>query len=227
MDGICSRISLTDHKWLAALPHDWQTQVAAAGLLHGRDVVKKGRGPGSLEDETTAGLDYRVVTGDEIQRNLPWLWGLYRSRDLVLLVREVVGEPVLPSSFVESAITINYLAGRRRYEWHLDAQPYVAILFATTHPRSEGGALLLGDRDKPIAIPPIAGDLVIFDGSAVPHAVEPLAKDGVRISIPMVYVPERLAESRPPGLDRYLFTDRRAAGRADMDPGDCDDGRNG
>jgi hypothetical protein len=187
-----------------ALPPDWLDRIDDLVEDHGIDVKTKGRGPGSLEDSSTAGLDYRVVNGEAIELHAEWLWEIYTSESMLGDISAAVGEPVKVSPHTASAINVNHLAGRGgRYELHVDGQPYSAVLMCDTCTEETGGRLLLGHEAQPIETSP--GMLVVFDGSVIPHAVEPL-KHGLatRTSLPMVYVPERAVE-RPEGLDGYLY----------------------
>lgn len=190
------------------LPDGWLPHVMTCVRELGKDVVSKGRGPGSLEPEETAGLDYRVVDGEALRHS--WLWDWYSSDLMVDLVSAVVGERVRVSESVASAVNINHLRGSRgRYETHVDGQPYSAVLMCDTCDSRTGGRLILGldDGRRNEYIDTYQGLLVVFDGSVIPHAVEPLT--GVlpsRTSIPMVYVPEHASE-RPAGLDGYLYQD--------------------
>lgn len=194
----------------------WADEIARVARTHGRRVVSKGRGPGSLEPEETAGLDYVVLDGPGIYDHLPRLWWLYS--DLEGEVSRIVGEPVMAGVHRPSCINVNYLSGQgARYELHTDAQPYTLLLFVTSHEdqadnasrdyglEPEGGRLLLQRPDRTVTpILPRIGRGIIFDGAAIPHAVEPLATPGIRISVPMVYVPERIG-ARPAGLDAHLY----------------------
>lgn len=190
------------------LPDDFLTRIADAVVMHGQDVQVKGRGPGSLESEETAGLDYRVVDGETIRDNLPWLWELYTSEEWVDIVSAAVGEQVKPSANVKSAININHLrGGGGRYELHVDGQPYSAVLQCNWADSATGGRLVMeapNGSKYHIGFKP--GQCVIFDGSKVPHAVEPLTASAPdRTSLPMVYVPVSVDE-RPEGLDDYLYS---------------------
>lgn len=190
-------------QWLDDLQQDWPTLIVEAARTYGRKVVSKGRGPGSLEPEETAGLDYTVLDAAGVHDHLPWLWRLYH--DLVPDIWKLVREEVRASSHALSAINVNLLDGQgARYEAHVDAQPYTLLLFVTSHPWGSGGRLILGDDKDNIGIPPRSGHGIVFDGSTIPHRVEPLGEPGVRVTVPMVYLPARV-EERPDGLDHHLY----------------------
>jgi hypothetical protein len=184
----------------------WALQVAVAAAAHGTRVVKQGRGPGSLEAEETAGLDYRVLVTDQVRARLPWLWAIYTDPAVVNLVTVCVGEPVRTLDD-ESAINVNLLDGQgARYELHTDTLPYTLLLFVTTHARGTGGLLTLQvGPDEVEYHRPIAGHAVIFDGQAVPHTVTPLRTAGVRVSVPMVYLPTRLGGAERAAVNSYLY----------------------
>lgn len=188
------------------LPKNWVESVRALAANLGVDVSVKGRGPGSLEPEETAGLDYRVVNGIALRDS--WVWDWYQSDTMVALVSAVVGESLKPSNDVSSAINVNYLRGQAaRYETHVDAQPYSAVLMANFCDAITGGRLILGldDGRRTEMVTTRPGMLVVFDGSKIAHAVEPLTRPGSwRISLPLVYVPVE-AQERPDALNSYLY----------------------
>jgi hypothetical protein len=184
---------------------DWEGEIAYQTELHGVHVRKSGRGPGSLEPEETAGLDYTVLDGAGVREHLPWLYDLYVN--LTDEVGHLLRQPVRVSDNLATSINVNLLRGKgARYEAHLDSTPYTLLLFVTSHPVG-GGRLLMGADDRKIGIIPRAGQGIIFDGSAVPHTVEPLREDGIRITVPMVYLPARIATAVNPELDQYLLRD--------------------
>lgn len=228
-------------------PAAWAGELAAAAALRGRKVEKKGRGPGSLEGDETAGLDYRVLTMSGIKDACPWLYILYQSPLLRAVVAHEVGEPV-DIAQDEWALNVNLLlGGGGRYEWHVDGQPYTLLLYPETFSHEEGGALLLapginpdgttrqladythryaqkkiGGRAERIdhypnwvqTVRPVAGRCVIFDGSRIPHAVEPVFVERSRVSVPMVYLPATAAAAaaaaagRDDTLSGYLYAEQ-------------------
>ena len=173
-------------------------------------VQKAGRGPGSLEPEETAGLDYHVVTGEKVVATCPTLWARYSSNELLRGVGDATGEVIRKDPHVASSININYLAGKdHRYELHTDSQPYTLIWYMNT---PAGGHLECwlqdpSDADHPdvvLRIPARKGRMVLFDGSRVPHAVAPLLGDTTRISVPMVFSPIGV-QRREAQTDSYLY----------------------
>lgn len=173
-----------------------------------RHVISHGRGPGSLEDEATAGLDYRVITGEVIQSQMPWLWDVYADQNLRHQVARLVGESVRLDDNLPSAVNVNVVEGvGARYELHTDSRPYTLILFVTDLPPGCGGELDVYLTSNHISIHPQFGLCALFDGSSLPHAVRPLAGGPLaeqRLSIPMVFLSERGA-FRDARLDEHLY----------------------
>lgn len=180
----------------------------AAAFEHGRAVVKKGRGPGSLEPEETAGLDYRVMTGVDVREHLSWLYDLYVG-PIRTLVEATLGQMVIMPDDMDGDINVNLLQGRgARYEWHTDRQRWTLNLFAVTLRPEDGGALIVktGPEIDKKYIYPRFGYAILFDGHKVPHAVEELKDDLVRVTVPMTYFTEPAAYV--PGLNNYLFSEQ-------------------
>lgn len=194
---------------MGVLPWGWASYVARAVMTHGRHVVKQGRGHGSLEDDATAGLDYRVLTGSDVQEHLPWLYELYTGALLSQMSALLTMNVFLPDD-LDGSINVNLLQGvGARYEWHLDRQRWTFNLFATTHTEADGGAFLYRRSRKAKTVErlqPVVGQGLLFDGTAYPHAVEPLKKDISRITIPMTYFTE--PPVLIPGLNDYLFSEQ-------------------
>jgi hypothetical protein len=178
-------------------------------------VVSKGRGPGSLESDETAGLDYYVMTASDVAARLPWLWSAYQG-PIFARVQSLIGEPVRPGDEGDEAcINVNDVRGiGGRYEAHTDSSPYTLLVFASSVPTGCGGELVLTlDRghDLPpleLEYEPVMGRGVLFDGHAVPHAVRPLVGLDRRVSIPMVYYPVDNPVGRDAALDAHLYGDR-------------------
>jgi hypothetical protein len=58
-----------------------------------------------------------------------------------------------------------------------------------------------------ITITPVAGDLVLMDGTRCPHHVNPITSEITRLSVPMVYPANEVP--RPVGLDHFLYESGR------------------
>lgn len=183
----------------------WDQAICAFADLHANHVLKRGRGPGSLEDEATAGLDYSVVTGNAIVQALPWFYSWYAAY-VFDLWQSIASEPVSLYPDQDVSMNINIVAGiGGRYELHTDTS-LSALLYLTSLQEEDGGKLELHLPDRtPITIRPQRGKLVLFDGTTVPHAVQPLRREVSRYSVPMAFVVPSLA-ARPSGLSAYLFS---------------------
>lgn len=188
------------------LPPGWQEDITTRAPMLAKRVDVDGKGPGSLEEEDTAGLHYWVVTGDVIKVEFPYLWDLYAGEFLNQVNDAVAPLRCKVSQFMTSAININVVKGRgARYENHLDSHPFTALLYVTPPDTAGGGALRVevdgGKRRHWFR----AGTFLIFDGSRIPHAVEPLQRDDdLRISVPMNYPMEDYQE-RASGLDAHMY----------------------
>jgi 2OG-Fe(II) oxygenase superfamily len=151
-------------------------------------------------------LSYKVVTGDRILSDDGLLSELYTSIEMLAWIRELTDSHALTlSPYRRSAININCLMrARQQYPWHRDAVPFTAILFLTSLPAAAGGELLIRSAQADdVRVRPVAGDLVVMDGTRCPHAVAPLTMDVHRVTVPMVYPAVRI--ERPSGLDEYLY----------------------
>ena len=189
--------------------------VALRGVLGDRDVCQLMHLAEELirryeiavnRDDDRNRLWYGVVTGDRVSTEGQRLFEFYTSTAMVEWVRQLTGaSSVAPSEHLRSAININCLAeAGQRYRWHRDAVPYTALLFLTSLQASDGGEFLIRPADGGLLrIRPAAGDLVLMDGTRCPHAVAPLRRRALRITVPMVYVDR--AAARPAGLDEYLY----------------------
>ncbi len=192
------------------LPGTFAALLQLTAHAHGRHVVKRGRGYGSLEPEKTAGLDYLVLTGSDVVEHLPWLHELYLG-PMRTMVESVLGQRVIIPDDLDGSINVNMLMGKgARYEWHKDRQRYTLNLFACTLTEDDGGALMVktGPEISRRYIYPVCGRAVLFDGARIPHGVEALkSNDLVRVTVPMTYFTEPAAYI--PGLNDYLFTEKQ------------------
>ncbi len=191
---------------------NWTYDIVAKAFMHGTHVVKAGRGPGSLEDEDTAGLDYIVLTTSGVRAHLTWLYKLYMS--LAVRISRRVGETVVcPDS--EGAINVNCLPWPGdRYELHVDSSPYTLLVGVTTH-LLDGALWAMPPGGEKIVFKPEAGLALLFDGESTPHQVQPVAH-APRVTVPMLFVPERLQVGRDASLDGYLYASRKEAEHANQ-----------
>lgn len=176
------------------LSNDKIKQIVDFALSHATHVVNKGRLPGSLEPEETAGLDYHVVSGEVVREKLSWLWERY-STEWMDLVSEAVGVRCKPCSLDTISVNINVLnTTGSRYEWHVDSDPYSGVLFLTDHDEADGGEFVIeveGERKK---IYPRRGKMVLFDGTVCPHGVYPLKTNKPRVTVVMVFIDPNRAQ---------------------------------
>jgi len=190
---------------LRLLPAGWVAQVMAVADQFAAFVHLEGDSPTSREPAGTAGSDYYVVTGDIIQAELPWLHHLYTT-ELAALASRAAHKAVQPSTQLKSGININVVRGvGARYEWHVDSNPLTGMLYVTTHTADDGGELVFRPAERDTIVHPRSGLFIVFDARAIPHAVLPLKRDQVRLSIPMNYYDVGQAETRPPELDAYIY----------------------
>lgn len=204
----------------------WFTPEVLASVLAARDVARPVKVSGvsatGLEGPDTAGLDYRVLDGTAVKRELPGLHALSTDPELVGWLSDRSGAELVPrTSHATAGANINYVEGMgKRYEWHVDSVHWTLLVFVTTHGFEEGGALCMNDvanvRGKPVdyaymtatRIQPRAGYGLLFRGSATPHAVEPLKKDVLRVTIPIEF--DEKGAPPPPVIEdpSYLYGDK-------------------
>ncbi|HEX2743783.1 MAG TPA: 2OG-Fe(II) oxygenase [Streptosporangiaceae bacterium] len=171
----------------------------------------------SREAENVTHIPRGRVHADQVRRNLPWLYGLYRG-DFVELAARACAECVAPASDDRYGVVLNVQHGSAmRFECHVDSNPLTGLLFCTDHQAGAGGELVFGhdpaaaqagavDRDCSV-IRPHAGHLIFFDGRWHPHYARPLVTDSaMRVVAVMNFYTESCPEStRPPELNRHLF----------------------
>lgn len=207
--GNAGKLDVAEYRELhVELPYTPE-EIQAAIEGFGREVVKSGVGPGSLEGDDTAGLDYVVMTATAIREHLPKLWDAYTDTDRVSLVSALVGEAVTYKE-TDDGINLNYVRVGKRYELHVDSEPYTALVFVTALEENDGGKLVVyrrrSDTLPAAAFTPSTGRAILFDGSITPHGVTPTQK--LRISMPLVYRPLRLGDEERQGTDGYLYGDK-------------------
>src|SRR5919204_4772981 len=100
----------------------WRTRAVA---LATRFALTISRGAGGDR------LQYRVVTGDIIQKHWPELFQFYTGKQTREWIQGVTGEPQIFNSVnLRSALNINFLEQPGdAYRWHFDAVAYTLILF--------------------------------------------------------------------------------------------------
>ncbi len=186
-------------------PHDWDAQVTELACRAGKSVSLHGNSEDCRESAGSIATVYRVVTGDIVAKQLPWLIRLYRS-DIIPFIEETFGYPVFAANNDRYGVNINLLEGAgARYEWHVDPSPVSAVLFVTEHTAKDGGALALRDRDCTVKIIPRRGFIVLFEGGRVEHSVLPLERDILRVAVPMIYYTDPEKQPFSAELDNYLY----------------------
>ncbi len=162
-------------------------------------------------------LSYTVVAGEMIRDRFPDLFSFYETPEMRQWIRVLTGaNGIYLSRNLRSAVNINSMRETGQiYRWHFDAVPYTAILFLTTSAPADGGALEIAIRnvDRAAALPqngaefcilPLAGTLLLMDGTRCLHRAAPLLRETLRLTVPMVY-PVVADDTRPSGLDEYLY----------------------
>jgi len=188
------------------LPKAWLNDVLRVVSQHEQKTILDGRSITSREPSGGVSIEVGVVSGNAIQRHLPWLFALY-ANELRVFASRVAGAEVYISNDLASSININVLRGEcARYEWHVDSNPLTGLLFVTSHPAGSGGELLFEKPPFRCVVRPVAGTFIAFDARAIPHTVMPLEDDGLRMSVPMNYYLSPTDQSRPADLDGYLYT---------------------
>lgn len=124
------------------------------------------------------------VMGSQIADELP-----IPVEDLLLtcvaFIRQEFDAEVVPDPSEDRAIHLHGLEGAgSSFRYHFDRCDYSAVGFITTNPTDS--ALRLKTEDGPVDIHPRKGRLVLYNGRAIEHGVEPTS-GGLRLSIPMAF----------------------------------------
>ncbi|MFG3319603.1 2OG-Fe(II) oxygenase [Streptomyces sp. NPDC048171] len=185
------------------LPHGWCSDVERCVDEASMETVLRGGEPGSLEPVGTE-ISYRLIDGEAVATRLPWLRSLYED-PFLRLAETVSGRLLEVDTSLRSAVNINILpAHGGGYEWHCDTNPVTGVLFLTSHPDGQGGALeLTGPGGHVWRIQPLEGYLAFFDARKSPHRVTSASTP--RISAPMNFYLQGEGRIRPKGLDDRLY----------------------
>jgi hypothetical protein len=198
------------------LPEDWNAELA---YLAGHAGVRRRLKPTSVtsrEAHEVSDVPLIIVDGEVIRPDAPWLFDLYAGpfRDLAETHAQ---RTVYCAKQDLYAINLNVQSGRSmRYECHVDSNPVQGMLYVTTHPEADGGALMVAnhagavsvedvDRDA-TQIQPRCGELVLFDARRHAHYVRPVRTSRLRLGVAMNFYTDDSPEGmRPPDLNYHLF----------------------
>lgn len=186
-----------------SMPSDWDIQILKLASMRAVETILDGESPTSLEEVGTK-IPIRVVMGEVVFGELPWLYHVYES-EMLAFASNAFGTALYKCNRVDDSININSVSGiSGRYEWHLDTNPVTGLLFAETLEEEEGGALVFRKFGEEFRIQPKRGMFYCFDAREVPHAVEPLRVDRTRTSVPMNYYLTPDNSGRDDQLNEYL-----------------------
>jgi hypothetical protein len=194
------------------LPSDWLAQISQTIATHGIRTVLSGASEQSREASSDYEIPVLVVTGDACSSALPWLYSLYEN-ELLLFASKAYGKQLFAANDIRSSININCLRGvGSRYESHVDTNPVTGLLFACDATPETGGSLVFQRAGFPEAVVwPRKGVFIAFDAREIPHFVSALRVSMDRISVPMNYYDDSIAQHRPTGLDDRLYTPSKEA----------------
>ncbi|WP_404367658.1 hypothetical protein AB5I39_13230 [Sphingomonas sp. MMS24-J45] len=179
------------------LPPHWQDDVRLLAESPARQVLYDG-GP-DVPGEP-AGL-FACVDGAAIRSALPWMWALYHN-ELRSFAAESVGYPLFAANRLRAAITLNILSREGAANvWHTDMNAVTGVFYAVV-PETGGDLMFRDGAGGEAVLRPRAGLFVCFEG-AVEHQVTPLAADGRRLAIPMVYHRSAVDQPLAFGDDAY------------------------
>ncbi len=176
-------------------------------------------------------LDYRPLTGERIQAELPEIWTLYEQ----LIAQLNTFPTIAPLSLHHDPVVganINLVGPGGSYRWHYDRNAITATLYLNA---VDGGELELCPRyrihqgripyrhvqylldrllqwqplrqhlGKPQRVPPKAGRLLLIEGRRCLHSVREV--QGTRERINLVFAYDEANSTRPKNnqLDNYLY----------------------
>ncbi len=205
------------HDVTALLPTNWEAELSH---LAGAAGLRRRLEPTSItsrESHDVKDVPLIIVDGEAIRIDAPWLFELYQG-DFRELAEAYAGRSVACASEDLYAINLNIQWGPyMRYECHVDSNPVQGMLYVTTHPPADGGALVVAnhpgarsveevDRDATL-LHPTAGGLVLFDAREFAHYVRPLRRSRLRVGVAMNFYTDDSPEGmRPPDLNWHLFS---------------------
>jgi hypothetical protein len=152
--------------------------------------------------------EVQIVTGITVFEKLRWLYDTY-ANSLLKLAEIATGYKLVIAKDLRSSVNINRIKGvGSNYEWHTDSNHATGILYVTDQTAEDGGCVAFQLPDGQKHIYPKVGKFLAFDAREIPHAVLPLKTESDRISIPMNYYIKDTPQTRPVGLDAYLYSDK-------------------
>lgn len=185
------------------------TELGTVGVLHGEN-------PASRED-TSQGpveLPFIVVPPRVLLQVAPWIEDLYHGPFLEA-ARKFGGTNVTASEDVDNYPLINIHPIGKRYETHVDTNPYTGLYFLGEHDRTPetGGALVVSKGGDVHGLPnllvdceryyPVVGELAIMNGFNITHAVEPSIDHPRMMLVSNFWTPAVPESARGVGLDTY------------------------
>jgi hypothetical protein len=147
-----------------------------AMLAPSRHVVSKGRGPGSLEPDETAGLDYEITTGDKLPEAV-----VRAVHESVAWCAGQVGSLRMDDDG-QAFANVNTLNEGQRYELHYDGNPITLLVFLND---DFDGGVLVADG---VSYPAVPGHAILFEGWRIPHEVTEVTR-GTRATMPVNLYP--------------------------------------
>jgi hypothetical protein len=151
---------------------------------------------------------YRVVGRDTLAAAAPVAAAAYRSEQLLSLVADIAGEPVVPVPYVpEELIATRLETAGDTHGWHWDDYGF-ALVWVLRAPPPEGGAALefipgvswnksapgidaiLAAR-RPVRAYPGTGTVYLLRADTTLHRVTPLRRDGFRDALCFSYAASR------------------------------------
>lgn len=160
-------------------------------------------GPGALDDRP---LDYAVVDGRRVARELPAAPAFFRSARVLARLSEAAGFELRPCSHAPAFINVNVLDRiGQDYQLHIDGNAVTLILFLSTLAPEDGGALDVMARDVRVSLSPVRGAAVLFASRQMPHRVAPLLREVRRVSVPVAYEIAGQPDARQAEDDAYLY----------------------
>lgn len=173
------------------MPSDWKEQIDGVVERFGKFKKVPGGAVRTSHEPPSFITAYTVVTGDHIERELPWLWELYHGR-FKSLVSEVAGQEVEVDPQPRYGANINAIDKATQvhgYEGHNDENDWTGMVAEHTMEEGDGGELLHELPNGSMVEARVeSGWIYIFDGKHHKHKVKPLIHASKRTTVPLDYV---------------------------------------